>query len=469
MHSLNWHGNDELVLQALTTEKTRRLTENKLAYYKPYPKQIEFHASLARERLLMAGNQLGKTLAGGYEAAMHATGIYPEWWTGRRFDRPVVGWVCGVTGEVVRDTVQRVLVGREGQEGTGAIPKDALAELVSARGIPGLLDTVRVKHISGGHSIIGLKTYAAGREKFQGETLDFVWFDEEPPMDIYTEGLTRTNVGANPVWMTFTPLLGVSSVVKRFLHEKSDDRYKAVMTIDDVGHYSDDDKKKIISSYPAHELEARTKGIPVLGSGRIFPVSEEGIAIDHRDFPPHWPRIGGMDFGWDHPFAAVELVWDRDSDTVYVSRTHRLREATPVLHAATLRAWGKELPWAWPRDGRRETLEGAGVALAQQYRDQDLNMLYEHAQFEDGSVSVEAGLMDMLTRMQTGRFKVFKHLNDWWEEFGLYHRKDGKVFKEGDDLMSATRYAIMSLRHSSTKAFYDSFRRPLVYPDIGII
>src|SRR5215471_12508092 len=92
----------EALLQALTAEKNRRLTENKLAYYKPYPKQIEFHASPARERLLMAGNQLGKTLAGGYETAMHATGIYPEWWKGRRFEGPVVGWVCGVTGEVVR-------------------------------------------------------------------------------------------------------------------------------------------------------------------------------------------------------------------------------------------------------------------------------------------------------------------------------------------------------------------------------
>jgi hypothetical protein len=78
------------------------------------------------------------------------------------------------------------------------------------------------------------------------------------------------------------------------------------------------------------------KGIPLTTNqscweSRIFPVEESKIAIEHREFPPHWPRIGGMDFGWDHPFAAVELVWDRDSDTVYVSRTHRLREATPVL------------------------------------------------------------------------------------------------------------------------------------------
>jgi hypothetical protein len=96
------------------------------------------------------------------------------------------------------------------------------------------------------------------------------------------------------------------------------------MIIDDVEHYSDEEKAKIIKSYPAHELEARTKGIPVLGSGRIFPVAEETIAINHKEFPAH-PRIGGMDFGWDHPVAAVELVHDRDSDVVYVSRTHRLK------------------------------------------------------------------------------------------------------------------------------------------------
>jgi Terminase RNaseH-like domain len=203
----------------------------------------------------------------------------------------------------------------------------------------------------------------------------------------------------------------------------------------------------------------------------VFPVAEETLAIDNREFPPHWPRIGGMDFGWDHPFAVVELVWDRDTDTVYVSRTYRVKETTPITHAAALRAWGKELRWAWPRDGNRETLEGAGIALAAQYRDQGLNLLHEFSHYVEGtgqkSVSVEAGLMDMLNRMQSGRFKVFKHLNDWWEEFRLYHRRDGKVVKEGDDLMAATRYAIMMLRHAATTKSYHSFRRKLVYPKRG--
>jgi phage terminase large subunit-like protein len=460
MPSLNWPGDGSLLLQSLETERNRRLTEDRLKYYKPYSKQRDFHAAGAgsRERLLMAGNQLGKTLAGGFEVAMHATGRYPDWWQGKRFDRPTVSWACGVTGEVVRDTVQRVLVGRPGQEGTGSIPKDMIAERVSARGVADQLDAVKVLHVSGGVSTIGLKTYQSGREKFQGETLDFIWLDEEPPEDIYFECLTRTNVGNGPVWLTFTPLLGMSTVVKRFLLERSPDRHITNMTIDDVEHYSAEEKARIIASYPAHELEARTKGTPTLGSGRISPVSEESIVVEQRDFPSHWPHIGGMDFGWDHPFAAVELVWDRESDVVYVSRTHRLREATPVLHAAAIRPWGNLL-WAWPRDGGRETLEGAGIALAQQYKEQGLDMCHEHAQFEDGSVSVEAGLMLMLDRMKTGRFKVFSHLPDWLEEFRLYHRKDGRVVKESDDLMAATRYAIMSLRYARTETQWRNFNR----------
>ena len=173
----------ERVLANIAAIKQQRAVENKLASYKPYDRQRQFHeaGTSHRERLLMAGNQLGKTLAGAMETAMHATRRYPEWWQGRRFDKPTVSWVAGTTGETVRDTVQRMLIGRPGAEGTGAIPKDAIAQLVPARGIPDLLDGIRVRHESGGISTIGIKSYLRGRESFQGETLDFLWFDEEPP------------------------------------------------------------------------------------------------------------------------------------------------------------------------------------------------------------------------------------------------------------------------------------------------
>lgn len=229
-------------------------------------------------------------------------------------------------------------------------------------------------------------------------------------------------------------------------------RHVTFMTIDDVGHYSDEEKAAIIAAYPPHEREARSMGIPVLGSGRIFPIPEDDIKCDPiADVPDHWPRLGAMDFGWDHPFAAVELIWDRDADVVYVSKTYRKSQATPVIHSAALKPWGDWLPWMWPRDGRRETLEGAGMALANQFAEQGLKMHYEHSQYEDGSVSVEAGLMDMLDRMQTGRFKVYRHLNEWFEEFRLYHREDGKVVKLRDDLMSATRYGVMALRYAAVQ------------------
>lgn len=217
------------------------------------------------------------------------------------------------------------------------------------------------------------------------------------------------------------------------------------MTIDDAEHYTPEQRAAIIASYPAHEREARAKGIPTLGSGRIFPIEESLVAVDAVDIPRHWAVLGGIDFGWDHPTAAVKIAWDRDADCIYVVAAYRVKEQTPVIHAAALKAWGKSLKWAWPHDGLQHD-KGSGEQLAELYRLQGLELLPERATFDDGSNGVEAGLMDMLDRMQTGRLKVSKHLTEWFDEFRLYHRKDGKVVKERDDLMSATRYAIMMLR-----------------------
>jgi phage terminase large subunit-like protein len=448
---------------------TQRLSENALAHYRPYEKQAEFHAAgaNARERLLMAGNQLGKTIAGGFEAAMHATGRYPPWWRGKRFDKPTIAWVAGVTGESTRDNPQRVLLGRPGSLGTGAIPKDALVEVTAARGVPDLVDTIAVRHVCGGLSRVALKSYEKGREKWQGETLDWVWFDEEPPLDIYTEGLTRTNVVQGPVWMTFTPLLGMSDTVSRFLLQPSPARHVITMTIDDAGHYTPEQRAAIAATFPPHEREARLKGTPALGSGRIFPVTEESIAIDAIPIASHWAQIGGLDFGWDHPTAAVKLAWDRDADVVYVTASYRLSEATPLIHVGALKPWGATLPWAWPHDGLQHD-KTSGEQLAEAYRRHGLKLLPGKAEFEDGTSGVEAGLLLMLERMQTGRLKAFRHLSDWFEEFRLYHREDGKVVKLRDDLMSATRYALMSLRFARPVG-RDSFGRRLEYPRSGIV
>lgn len=439
-------------LASLLEEQHRRKQRTRLFRYGPYAKQREFHEAGKefRERLLMAGNQLGKTYSGAAEASFHLTGKYPDWWTGRRFTKPVRMWAGSKTGEVTRDGVQRLLVGEpkdRAQWGTGLIPGDDLLDHASRVGVSDALDSVVVRHVSGGNSTLGFKSYDQGRQKWQGETLDLVWFDEEPEEDIYTEGLTRTNATGGMSFLTFTPLLGMSDVVRRFLMEESPDRNVTTMTIEDAEHYTPEQREQIIRSYPAHERDARAKGIPILGSGRIFPLADEEISVAPFDIPVHWVRIGGLDFGYDHPFAACELAWDRDTDSIYVTKAFRQKNSTPVLHAAALKPWGDWLPWSWPHDGLQHD-KGSGEQLAKQYEAQGLKMLDERATFEDGGNGVEAGLMEMLDRMQTGRWKVFSHLTEWFEEFRLYHRKDGKVVKIMDDLLSASRYGMMMLRYA---------------------
>lgn len=239
----------------------------------------------------------------------------------------------------------------------------------------------------------------------------------------------------------------------------SSSKYVVIAGWDHAPHLTEKDKTELLGSALPHERDARSKGIPALGSGAIFPVPDDLIKCAPFAIPAHWPRLAAMDFGWTHPTAAIWIAWDRDADSVYVYDCHRQAEAPPVIHAAAINARGMWINMAWPHDGENET--AGGEALKQQYRELGVNMLPERAHYEDAERhnSVEAGLADMLDRMMTGRLKVFAHLNDWFEEKRLYHRKDGKVVKIRDDLMSATRYGIMMLRYAITKPNASGFQR----------
>ena len=213
-----------------------------------------------------------------------------------------------------------------------------------------------------------------------------------------------------------------------------------MMTIHDAEHYTEEQRQAIIATYPEHERKARTEGIPQLGSGRVFPFERNQIAIESFPIPEHWPQLGCLDFGWDHPSGACKLAWDRDTDCIYVTAAYRARHQPPKDIAAAVRPWGDWLPWAWPHDGKQSG--GKFDAQDQQqlqaiYKKHGLKMLFQHAQFEDGT--------------KTGRWKVFAHLADWFEEFELYHRKDGLIVKLNDDLISASRYGLMMKRYAITK------------------
>jgi phage terminase large subunit-like protein len=437
----------ETLREAAYTRKYRQFQS-----FAPYPKQKEFYTLglSRRERLLIAGNQNGKTHAGAFEATCHLTGDYPAWWKGRVFAHPTKGWIAGETSLVVRDVQQKKLCGEPGVDemfGTGMIPKDAFADKPSlARGVTDAYDTIQVRHKSGGISVARFKSYEQGRTKFQGESIDWGWADEEPPEDVYAEFLTRTVATGGMMFMTFTPLKGRSSVVIRFLDEPSPDRGFVAMTIEDALHIPAAERAKIIAGFLPHEREARARGVPMLGSGRIFMMAEEGISEPPLEYiPMHWTKLWGIDFGIGHPFAAVLILWDRDNDVVHVHHCIRVPDALPIQHAFAMKQIGAAVPVAWPHDGtsREKT---SGETLASAYKKHALLTLPEHATWPDGGVSTEAGILEMDERMRSGRFKVAAHLSEWFDEYRFYHRKDGQIVKLKDDLMSASRIAVMMKR-----------------------
>jgi phage terminase large subunit-like protein len=454
---------EKLELNDLLEVMARRAMENLLAKYRPYAKQKMFHDAGAladiTERLLRAGNQVGKTWSAGFETAMHLTGRYPDWWDGKRFDHPTVGWALGVTGESTRDNPQRILLGRSNPEegetmwGTGAIPAECIIHITrKSHGVANAVDTVAVRHISGGVSIVSFKSYEQGREKLQGETLDFAWCDEEPDEGVYSEIKTRVQAGdegrGGIVYITFTPLLGMSNVVKRFLVDHAPGTHDTNMTIEDAEHYSPERRAAIIAGYPAHERDARAQGIPILGSGRVFPIEQKLISIPAFRLPAHWPRIAACDFGWNHPAGGAWIAWDRETDTAYVYDCYKQREQLPRYHAEYFKAKGEWIPVAWPHDGldKRKT----GEATKDEYKRYGANMLDSHATNAEGSNSLEVSVGDVLDRMQTGRLKIFDHLTDLFDEINLYHRDDGIIVDVNDDIISAMRYGLMSLRFAIT-------------------
>lgn len=192
-----------------------------------YARHTEFFAAGAAhtERGFIAANRTGKTTCAGYEMALHLTGKYPDWWVGRRFVRPVIGWASGEDSKSVRESVQPILFGPMESLGTGMIPgDDIVGKPAMARGGVEMIDSATVRHISGGSSRIVLKSYEQGREAFQAAKVDVGWCDEEPPLAIYNEFLTRlmSTVPGEPngVMMgTWTPLKGMSEVVMAFLGE----------------------------------------------------------------------------------------------------------------------------------------------------------------------------------------------------------------------------------------------------------
>lgn len=460
----------------LLNELQRVRETNRLSHYKPYPWQERFHNAIGQstelpavEKAAICANQIGKTLAAASETAMHLTGIYPDWYTGIRFRVPVDWIVAGVTNEVTRDICQNELFGDPKDDkklGTGTVPKHLIRGTSRKPGVPNALETVQVQHVSGRLSAVSFKCYEQGPKKFMGIRSNGGWLDEEPPPEILSQ-VRRSVFAKNPslILMTFTPEEGSTQVVTQLLDHPQTGQAVIQATWDDAPHMTKEVQAQKLATIPEHEREMRTKGVPFAGAGMIFPFPQTSLEVEPFEIPRHWPQIIGVDFGHDHFFGAVRLAWDRDNDIVYLVSEYKQRRALPVVHSSAILKWnnGKArwIPVAWPHDGL-QTEKTTGDELRKAYADEGLNMLpakatnppdWRQGQEEgQGGNSVEASILAMYERMETGRWKIFKTCREWFAEQRMYHRDlHGKIVKINDDVISASRAANMMLRHARTE------------------
>jgi phage terminase large subunit-like protein len=454
---------DRQLLAELLEERDRRNRTRKLYSY--FPDEGPLRRELYKKHLLgftamtshkhvwmMAGNRTGKTESWLlYAITVAATGRYPEWWPGRKWNRPVKVWLAGKSGTTTRDILQYKLLGAPNAKGTGLIPAEDIINTTAKSGISEAVDTLYVRHVSGGTSIIQFKSYDQGRKAFEGQEQDIIGLDEEPPQDVYEECTVRTMTCEGSIWASFTPLDGITELIANefpegLINEGKTESGKFVvsMTWDDVPHLTEQMKEELWASIAPHLRDARKKGIPAVGSGLIYPVSPDDYLCDPFPIPDEWLKIYALDVGWNKT-AALWGAIDPNTDTMYIYAEHYQGQAQPVIHASAIKNRGIWIPGLIdPASRGRSQIDGR--KLIDEYRAEGLDLHF-------AKNAREAGILKVWQGLTTGKIKIFRTLHHIFVEMRLYRRdEDGQVIKENDHLMDDLRYLAMGGRERARPA-----------------
>lgn len=441
-------------------EKQRRESRNRIATYfdtpeirAAYPKHMEFFSAGAKwkERAFIAANRVGKTVAGGFETTCHLTGIYPDWWEGRRFNEPINAWCIGKTAKTARDILQALLLGTPGSaaaEGTGMIPGDLIQRTTVKHGVSDAVETVYVKYAGGGTSVLQFKSQDQGRDAFEGTSQHVVWPDEEVDESVYAECLTRTATVRGIVYITATPLEGLTELILQFLphlrpavsEADGDEPIRTKYTVqagwDDVPHIPEEEKAALMASYAPWQRDARTRGIPMLGSGAIYQVPQSEITCAPFPIPAHYRRCFGLDVGHNCT-AAVWLAHDLDSGNVWVVDEYYRGKVEPSVHAAAIKNRGEWIAGVIDPAARgRSQIDGKQLFVM--YEDLGLDIM-------PAINAREAGIYRVWELLSQGQLKIFSTCQNLLREYATYRRdKNGNVVKSNDHALDALRYAVMS-------------------------
>jgi phage terminase large subunit-like protein len=331
----------------------------------------------------------------------------------------------------------------------------------------GAVDTLFVTHQTAGKidgtSSLSFKSFEARREKLQSETIDLVWIDERPSEQIYSELLARTSASGGHIIVSYTPVGegAAAGVTHKFLVEPSSDRVPFRITSTEAKHITVERREELAGEYSDAERETRLEGTPQLGTGPVFPVEllSGMIRSFNPDDLPSWARhVVGIDFGFDHPFAAVYIAWDHQTGAVWVIDSFRMERSSALYHTQRIHSMtrGLKVPIAFPHDGHVHD-KGSGLPLAAQYKSFGANMMASHA-VNHGTKqnNIEPALEEMREMMFSGKLTIAGHNAELIEELRSYHRdEDYRVVKQRDDLVSAFRYAVMMRRQGRARSECD--------------
>jgi phage terminase large subunit-like protein len=448
-----------------------------------YKKHLELIKATATHNFCLfgAGNQLGKTLTAAFIIRTVATGKYPDWWEGRRWDRPVNILIASVTPAQIRKAIQTKLFGRFSDMGTGMLSKDDITDRETGElmtwNMPGTSNTVvtaEVNHVSGGKSIIEVLTYNQGRDVFQGNTSDIVLFDEEPEhYSIYAEavrGIIRNN---GLFILTFTPLKGLTKLLSNFLpnndryfegeHPDEPHRYICRAGVRDVPHFSESAIKAAESEYEPHLREARLYGVPCMGMGSVYPINEDSLIVDAFEIPENWKCCYGMDFGW-HNTAVVFIAKNPVTGIYYIYDEYKRGQVVADIHANAIMKPSRAGQWMRGGcDPAGNKTEADGSTYITTYKQLGLKLV-------PGVAKIAIGTQLIYSLMEAGLLKIMSHCTMLLAELRSYQydeKNPNKIKDDQDDhLLDAMKYgfSVFSMIARSREDVYEDEHQEFLTP-----
>lgn len=486
---------------ALLRELVDYRRHNALEFRQPYDYQLKFMnaSSHYSQRYLRAGNRTGKTFGAAMEMAMHLTGRYQPWFEGVRFESSGFDyWCVGVDLKSVARVMQKELLGTddirvEEKIGTGAIPRSCIETTLPFKKDGGNVVSISIRHIDGGLNTL----YFWGsnqHDSMMGSSVKFVWLDEEPPynsIEIYSQCLTRTATVNGHVMLTATPEQGQTPLNDLFDDDTTGKLYLQSVTWDECPHLTPKIKESLLAGIPEWQHQMRMCGIPVIGSGAVFPIADEAITEAPVKPQPHWSMVAGIDFGIvNDPSTVIFVMMDDDgvihlADEIYLDDDRSPRaiadaiKASPYPNVLTVVPHDAGLNSDDPQAKGKLLIEYGINVLRQPFRnpvDVKLGIDELKSGASNSYNSKAAGLIEMQRRFEEGTLKVSSQMFRWLREKQTYfYKSKGGGYKpvdKDDHCIDASRYAVMSLigNHFTTvsEAMGATTRRKQLTPSFRI-